>query len=62
VELREELLKLARQKPRYALRLSAAACATGKTGLQGERKRVYRLYLEGLSVTLRIIWVLPHIW
>ena len=47
--IREELLKLARQKPRYGYRrLHALLC---RRGHEVNVKRVYRLYLEeGLSV------------
>jgi putative transposase len=48
-ELREELLKLARQKPRYGYRRLHALLE--RRGYEVNVKRVYRLYLEeGLSV------------
>jgi putative transposase len=47
--LREELLKVARQKPRYGYRRLHALLE--RRGYEVNVKRVYRLYLEeGLSV------------
>jgi putative transposase len=49
VELRSELLKLARQKPRYGYRRLHVLLE--RQGHEVNVKRVYRLYLEeGLSV------------
>jgi putative transposase len=51
-ELREELVKLARQKPRYGYRRLHAVLARG--GQAVNVKRVYRLYVEqGLAVRRR---------
>jgi putative transposase len=49
IELREELVKLARQKPRYGYRRLHVLLE--RRGYEVNVKRVYRLYLEeGLSV------------
>ena len=52
IELREELVKLARQKPRYGYRRLHALLE--RRGHEVNVKRVYRLYAEeGLAVRRR---------
>ena len=55
-ELREELVKLARQKPRYGYRRLHAVLERG--GQAVNVKRVYRLYAEeGLAALCSVLWL-----
>ena len=55
-ELREELVKLARQKPRYGYRRLHAVLE--RRGQAVNVKRVYRLYAEeGLAALCSVLWL-----